>query len=193
MQKLSKEEFEQNRAQHIQEIYERKLFIHPTDTIYGLGCDATSSTAVLHLREAKERYSGPFSVIAPSKDWIRDACEVSEEAEKWLDKLPGPYTLIFYLKKKYAVAPEVNPTQDTIGVRMPDHWFTDVVADLGRPIVTTSANKVGKAFMTDLDKLDPQVGKHLHFAIYEGEKKGTPSTIVNLTEGEEITDRSSQA
>lgn len=189
MQVISKEEFMQNKTKYVQEIYDKKIFIYPTDTIYGIGCDATSSSAVLHLRETKVRYTKPFSIIAPSKQWIRDSCEVTPEGEKWLAKLPGPYTLVFYLKKKYAVAPEVNPTRATLGVRIPDHWISDFVAELGRPIVTTSPNIVGKAFMTTIDNLDPQIAKHVTFTVYEGEKKASPSTIVDITKGEEIQER----
>ncbi len=74
------------------------VFIHPTDTIYGLGCDATNEQSVKKIREVKQRPTTPFSVIAPSKEWIEANCVITKEAKSWLKKLPGPFT--FILKKK---------------------------------------------------------------------------------------------
>ena len=73
-----------------------EIFIYPTDTIYGLGCDATNEKLVKELREIKNRDDKPLSVIAPSVKWIFDNFDVGLELlEKYL---PGPYTLL--LKKK---------------------------------------------------------------------------------------------
>ncbi len=162
------------------EIEKGAIFVYPTDTIYGLGCDATSSRAVSKLREMKDRPKQAFSVIAPSKDWIVKNCEVSKEAEEWVNKLPGPYTLILKLKNKKAISKEVNDGLDTVGVRIPKHWIAGLIRTLGRPIITTSANKVGKAFMTSLDNLDDDIKSKVDFIIYEDEKKGNPSTLINL-------------
>ncbi|GAG45638.1 unnamed protein product, partial [marine sediment metagenome] len=72
------------------EIEIRKLrnsvFIYPTDTIYGIGCNALNSKLVKRIRRIKKRDNKPFSVIAPSKKWIYDNCEVDR---KILKKLPG--------------------------------------------------------------------------------------------------------
>ena len=167
-----------------------KLFIHPTDTIYGIGCNARSSSAVKEVRKVKQREKTPFSVMAPSKQWIKENFEITKQAEKWLDKLPGPYTLILKKKNPTCVAAEVAPGLDTVGVRIPDHWFAKIVEELKIPIITTSANQTGKTFMTSLEDIDPEVEKGMHFAIYEGEKKGRPSKIIDLTKDkEEIKER----
>lgn len=171
-------------------ILDGAVFIHPTDTIYGIGCDATNDAAVKKIREAKQRVSMPFSVIAPSKGWIYENCEVSEEAESWLDKLPGPYTLIFRLKNKSAVAASVVSGSENLGVRMPRHWILDVVKELGFPVVSTSANITGQPYMTSVDELDSSIRQKVDFAIFEGEKDGRPSTIVKLFEkGVEVVER----
>jgi len=152
------------------------IFIYPTDTIYGIGCNALNSKAVIRLRKIKEQYDRPVSIIAPSKKWIMENCEVNEGA---LSKLPGPYTLIVKLKTK-VIAKEVNLGSGTVGVRMPNHWITRQVAKFGFPIVTTSVNKTGNQFMTSFDNLDAEIAKKVDFIVYDGKKEGHPSTIINL-------------
>ncbi len=183
---LTKDEFHVNFDDLCMSIEEGRVFIHPTDTIYGLGCDATHKDAVRRIRDIKERLESPFSVIAPSKEWITENCHVNEKAKEWVDKLPGPYTLIFKLKKKECIAPNVNFDLDTIGVRIPDHWFSESVSMFGKPVVTTSANKSGEDFMTSLENLDAEIKNQIEFIIYEKEKHGKPSTIVDLSNEEPI-------
>ena len=181
MEILSREEFTLEKARLGRKILMGALFIHPTDTIYGIGCDATNPEAVRTVRDVKQREDTPFSVIAPSKEWIRENCELLPNAENWIEKLPGPYTLILPLKKMEGVAQEVNAGRSTLGVRIPDHWFSGVVEELGIPVVTTSANIHGHEFMTSLDDLSPLIAAKMSFAIFEGEKRGRPSKIVDLT------------
>ncbi len=187
---VTKEEFLLEKIKYIRLVGKGAVFIHPTDTIYGIGCDATSEKAVQRIRSIKQRAAMPFSVIAPSKEWIFENCEVSAEGEKWIGKLPGPYTLILKLKKKSAVAAAVNLGSSTLGVRMPKHWFTDVVAELGFPVVSTSANLTGQPYMTSVEDLDEGIKQKVDFIVYEGEKQGRPSTIVKLFEKEvEVVER----
>ncbi|MBU1704800.1 MAG: threonylcarbamoyl-AMP synthase [Nanoarchaeota archaeon] len=186
MQVLTKDEFELHKEELLMKIKEGAVFIHPTDTIYGIGCNAKSEKAVRKVRDIKERYERPFSVIAPSKDWIKKNCH---DGESWLSKLPGPYTLILKLKDKNCIVSEVNNGMDTLGVRIPDHWFTVVASEAKVPLITTSANITGNDFMTTLDNLDPKIAAKIDFIVYEGEKHGRPSKIVDLTSGEKITER----
>ena len=179
MKILTKDEINVNKEVILEVMEGGAIFIHPTDTIYGIGCNALDEKFVQEVREIKGRPDAPFSVIAPSKDWIKQNCVISKEGEKWLNKLPGPYTLI--LKVKDGVARNVAPGLDTLGVRIPDHWFSKIVGELGKPVVTTSANKAGGNFMTSLEDLDEDIKPKLEFIVYEGEKKGRPSQIVDLT------------
>lgn len=159
------------------------VFIYPTDTIYGIGCNALDEAAVERVRQLKERVTKPFSIIVPSKQWILKNCVVIKEGKEWLDKLPGPYTLILKLKNKNAIAKSVNQGTENIGIRIPDHWISSLVQELGFPIVTTSANLSGQPYMTSLEDLDESIEQGVDFILYEGEKKGRPSKIVNLVEG----------
>jgi L-threonylcarbamoyladenylate synthase len=155
------------------------IFIHPTDTIYGIGCNALISKAVEKIRQLKQRPITPFSVMVPSVDWIRENCMITRQAEKYLKELPGPVTLILRTKNE-PVAPEVVPEDSTLGIRIPDHWFHKIIKELDIPIITTSVNKVGKSFMTSLNDIDPEIKKGIDFAIDEGKKEGRPSKIIHL-------------
>ena len=115
MEVLTKEEFEGKTWHWYNQIKNNALFIYPTDTIYGIGCDATSEEAVKKLRNVKTRYTRPFSIIAPNKQWILENCVIGEKEKSWIDKLPGPYTLILKLKNKTAIAKETNNEGDRIG------------------------------------------------------------------------------
>lgn len=185
MQVLTKEDFNYRKKEILAKIKDGKLFIHPTDTIYGIGCDALNNEAVKRVRETKNRPKNPFSIIAPSKGWIYENCIVDEEAKKWIERLPGPYTLILKLKDKSAIAKDVAPGVDSIGIRMPEHWFTKAVEEVNTPVISTSANLVGEDHMTSIDDMHSDIKSRMEFIIYEGEKKGRPSTIVDLTEEKE--------
>ena len=181
MRVINPDEFKDEKDKLIESILDGAVFIYPTDTIYGIGCDATNSDSVKKIRKLKSRATNPFSVIAPSLDWIKENCIVTKEGEEWLKKLPGPYTLIFKLKNKKCVAKKVNPGLDTIGVRIPKHWISKVVSELEIPIVTTSVNKSSQDYMTSLEDLDETFQNEVDFVIYEGEKEGRPSKIIDLT------------
>jgi L-threonylcarbamoyladenylate synthase len=184
---VSRPEFWHRKAKFLKEIKSGAVFIYPTDTVYGIGCDATNSKAVQRVRQLKNRNVMPFSVIAPNKKWIEEHCEFKQE---WLDKLPGPYTLIMKLKDHDCLSPGVTVGRNTIGVRIPAHWIADIAETLDRPIVTTSANITGGNCMQKLEDL-PRELLHVDFIIYEGEKRGAPSELVDLTEKQvKITHRS---
>ncbi|MBD3249804.1 threonylcarbamoyl-AMP synthase [Candidatus Woesearchaeota archaeon] len=182
---IAKEDVKVRKSEVFSKIFSGEMFVHPTDTIYGLGCNAEKEKAVKNLRDIKQRPDTPFSVIAPSKEWIKKNCIVDKEAEKYIEELPGPVTLILKLKNPKAVAKNVAPGKESIGVRIPNHWIADMVKDMDTPIITTSVNLVGKLPMTSTEDIDPEIQKHLHFVIYEGEKKGRPSRIIHL-EDEEV-------
>jgi L-threonylcarbamoyladenylate synthase len=166
------------------------VFIYPTDTIYGIGCDATNSKLVQKIRKMKHNLEMPFSVIIPNKNMIFQFCETDEKTKEWMKKLPGPYTLIFNVKKKF-IAGNVNPQGNTIGIRIPNHWFYDCIKKMKVPIVTTSANISGQDFMTSLEDLDEDIKRQVDFVVYDGQIKGRPSNIVHLEkEVVEIKDRS---
>lgn len=182
---ITKKTFLKNKQKYLRLITNGKLFIYPTDTIYGIGCDATNTKAVQAIHILKQREKKPFSVLIPSKDWILENCIVSSSAKRWLRKLPGKYTFILPLKNKKAVASSVHLGDYTLGVRIPKHWVRLVVATFGKPIVTTSVNITGQQFMTSLSGIPASFKKKIAFVIYEGPNKAHPSTIIDFVSGKE--------
>jgi len=181
---FNRDEFTVHKAELLRDL-KHAVFIYPTDTIYGIGCNAMDEALVHKVRAIKQRHDLPFSVIAPSKEWILAHCVVDERAASWLDKLPGPYTLILKLRKRNGLPDAVNMGLDTLGVRIPNNWFSEVVEELGVPLITTSANLTGDDHMTSLDDLHPVVKKNVDVIIYTGELRGKPSAIVRLDTPEE--------
>lgn len=160
-----------------------KIFIYPTDTIYGLGCDATNRSLVQKIRKLKRRSEKPFSVIAPSKKWIADNCILTSEARKWLKKLPGPYTLVLQMKKKCV---SDNVAKNKIGVRIPANEFSKKVRLFGKPFVTTSVNVSGEAVLKNPNKLKRSIIKGVDYFVNIGSLQGKPSKVVDLSSGKAI-------
>jgi L-threonylcarbamoyladenylate synthase len=183
METYSKRDYEKRRQQIVEQIKKGAVFIYPTDTIYGIGCDATNEKAVARIRRIKGNNTRPFSVMAPDIDWIQDNCDIDSKEEEWLAKLPGPYTLVLILKNQKAVAENVSKSE-SLGVRMPAHWAAELSRLARVPIVSTSANLSGGMYMTSLEDLNEEVRKSVDFIIDVGEVSGRPSTVVDLTESE---------
>ena len=156
------------------------VIVYPTDTVYGVGCDARCAAAVRRIRVLKGRgFAKPFSVIAPSRQWIRANCFLSREAAQAVNRLlPGRYTLVLRLKNKGCVARATNAGRATLGVRLPHHWIAGVVRKAGVPLVTTSVNKSGEPPARTLRELK-EFGADL--IVFEGAKRGRPSTIVDFS------------
>jgi len=180
MQIFTKEDYYENKQEVVKRIRSGEIFIYPTDTIYGIGCDATNFAAVQKIRNTKHNFLRPFSVMVPDKEWIRECCEMTGKSDDWIEKLPGPFTLILPMKENI-VSENITDTGN-LGVRIPDIWSSELAKLAGVPIVSTSANLSGGLFMTSFETLNDEVKKHIDFMINVGEVRGRPSTIVNLVD-----------
>ncbi len=185
MRILTKAQFLREKEIWLAKLVAGATFMYPTATIYGIGCDATNKRAIEIIRIAKQRDEKPFSVIAPSKQWIEENCMISEAAKECLQKLPGPFTLLLPLKNKNAVAPNVIGAGENIGVRIPKHWWSEFVAEFCKPLVTTSVNIAGQSHATSVWNVPIKMKEFIDFAVDEGEIKGQPSTILDCT-GKEV-------
>jgi len=153
------------------------VFIYPTDTVYGIGCDAGNNKSVERIRAIKQT-KHPLSVIAPSKEWIKNNLNVS--SPEYLKKLPGPYTLIF--KKKTKTMLSAASPGNSLGVRVPKHPFTELVSAAGAPFVTTSANISGQPTIKSTEEIPKKILEQIDFVIDAGTLGGKPSTVIDLTE-----------
>lgn len=158
-----------------EEILKGKIFIYPTDTIYGLGCDATNISAVNKIKNIKGRDKDkPLSIIAPSINWIKENLIIDVDLEKYL---PGAYTLI--LKKKNKDFLSHVSSSDSIGVRIPDHPFTKEIQKSQVPFITTSVNLSGEPFLVDLNDLNKEISEKVDYLIIsETILSGKPSTLI---------------
>ena len=163
----------------------KSIFIHPTDVMYGIGCDARDNTLVMRIRVLKHWQTHPFNIRAPSKEWIREHMDLPEEA---LRHLPGPVTIIGRLKNEQAIASEVHLGTNIIGVRIPNHWISSVVEKLGFPIVSTCANKRAQQLMTCIDDAHPDLVRSAKIVLHEGVKTGDQPLFIDYTEEQLITE-----
>ena len=185
MEIITPTEFKKQEEKFCEKITKGAIFIYPTDTIYGIGCNAHNATSINLIRKLKQRPTQPFSICVPSKIWIKQHCTIDKKIQQAINKLPGPYTLLLQLKNKKAIASNVNGNLETVGVRITKHWFQRYIFKMDLPIVTTSVNKHGQPFMTSLGNLNPNFERNVEFCIYEGPKDGRPSIIIDPQKDEQ--------
>jgi L-threonylcarbamoyladenylate synthase len=158
----------------VEDILSGKIFIYPTDTIYGIGCNALNEKAVEKIKKLKKRERDkPLSVIAPSFDWIEENCVVDVELKKYL---PGPYTII--LKKKDPEFLKHVSDTDSLGVRIPACEFSEHVKDAGVPFITTSVNLSRDPFARSIEEVPKEILDNVDRIVNEGKLNGEPSTLV---------------
>lgn len=158
-----------------------KVFIYPTDTIYGLGCNAENKEAVNKIKQIKIRDSDkPLSIIAPSIEWIEENLIIDDELKFSLNKyLPGPYTLI--LKKKNPNFLSWVSNNDSLGVRIPNNDFCRQIQETGIPFITTSVNLSKEAPLLKIKDIKPKIKDKVDFIIPAKDDKelsGKPSTLI---------------
>jgi len=127
-------------------LQQEEVVAFPTETVYGLGADATSEKAVQKIFAAKGRPAdNPLIVHMAKKEQIHEVVQhIPEVAHKLIDRfLPGPLTLI--LKSNGRCAQNVTAGLSTVAVRIPDHPVASSILDeCGLPLAAPSANLSGK-------------------------------------------------
>lgn len=176
--------FEKDLSKAAEFIQHGEIIAFPTDTVYGLGADATNEEAVKKIFKAKGRPANrPLNVlIADKKDITQYAVDVPEEALLLAEKFwPGPLTII--LNKKNMFAPSVTGELNTIGLRMPDHPLTlKFIKQCGVPLAAPSANSSGRPSPTTADHVFDDLEGKIPGVIDGGETPfGIESTVLELS------------
>ena len=166
-----------------------ELVALPTETVYGLGADASNPLAALKIFAAKDRPADhPLIVhLAHASQLGAWALEIPPEALALAKAFwPGPMTLI--LKKRPEVPDEVTGGQDTVGLRIPDHPVAlDLLSAFGGGIAAPSANRFGRISPTTAQHVAEELGERVAMILDGGAcEVGIESTIIDLSRGEAV-------
>ena len=156
----------------------------PTETVYGLGADASSREAVARLYAVKRRPADHPVIVhfADAKQAFEWAREVPEGAKKLAGKFwPGPLTLV--LKRSKKAGDFVTGGQDTIGLRVPAHPVAqELLKAFGGGIAAPSANRFGAISATTAAHVRADLGNDVEVVLDGGPSEvGIESTIVDLS------------
>ena len=160
-----------------------QLVVLPTDTLYGLGCDAFSSVAVQGLLDAKGRGRDmPVPVLVGSWSTVDGlVLGVPPEARRLIEAFwPGGLSIV--LRHAPSLAWDLGDTRGTVMLRMPLHPVAlELLRDVG-PMAVSSANRSGQPPATTADQARDQLGERVP-VLLDGGPAGAavPSTVVDLT------------
>jgi len=161
-----------------------RLVAFPTETVYGLGADASNPDAVRRIFQAKGRPAGhPLIVHVPSVDCLNDwVLTVPDAAQQLAARFwPGPLALI--LNKRPEVPMVVTGGQNTVGLRMPDHPVAlRLLRAFGGGIAAPSANRFCRISPTQAAHVEEELGDAVDLILDGGAcQVGVESTIVDLS------------
>lgn len=166
------------------------LILYPTDTVWGIGCDATNEEAVQRVYALKQS-SDKRSMLCLCRDadmvvrYVNRAPGIAFEVMELSDK---PLTAI--LPGATGVAASLIPDEGTLGVRVPRHDFCQaLLRKFGRPIVSTSANISGEPAAKRLKEVERTIIEGVDYVVnprFEGKPTFKPSSIIAFGEGNEV-------
>lgn len=163
------------------------LVAFPTETVYGLGADATNGTAVARIYEAKGRPQfNPLIVHVPSIETARTLGDFGPAAEKLAAAFwPGPLSLVVPLKAGAGIASLVTAGLATLAIRVPAHPVARALLHAaGRPIAAPSANPSGRTSPTRASHVAEGLGDRVDLILDGGPTRvGLESTIVGCAAG----------
>lgn len=162
-----------------------ELVAFATETVYGLGADATNDKAVARLFAAKgrPRFNPLISHIANDAS-LREIAEPDERAELLAETLwPGPLTLVLPRRENGPICDLACAGLTSIAIRVPAHPTARALINAaGRPIAAPSANRSGKVSATTVKHVLSDLGGHISYVVAGGRpESGIESTIVDLT------------
>jgi L-threonylcarbamoyladenylate synthase len=161
-----------------------QVIAYPTETVYGLGCDATNRQAVERIYAIKQREAGkPMLVLVSSLKMASEFLEVSKLAKRLAKEYwPGPLTIVLKVKEQM----RESLGRETVGVRVSSHPLAlAIVKKIKRPLISTSANLSGQepaVSMEDVVSYFSGDGPGPDMLIDGGQlAEAMPSTILDLS------------
>ncbi len=165
-----------------------KLIVFPTQSLYGIGANAFSTSAVKKVFEIKKRsLSMPILILIKNKEYLKKlVLEIPDIAEKIMDKFwPGNLTIIFNAAKgiNQLLAPNKK-----IGVILPAHPIASAIVKSTKfPITATSANISGLPAISEIKQTEKNFLKNFDLIIDAGKLKGGKgSTVIDVTNKDQI-------
>lgn len=162
------------------------IILYPTDTVWGVGCDATNAEAVQKVYQLK-RSENKKAMIVLCRDlnmaarYIRRPIDIAFEVMELSTK---PLTAI--MPGGVGVAPNLIPEEGTLAIRVPDHEFCqELLRRFGKPIVSTSANISGEETPKRLAEISREIAEGVDYIVaprLEGKATHKPSSIVAFDE-----------
>ena len=183
-----KEQIQQIRAQQVNDITQcvntlnnGGLILYPTDTVWGIGCDATNAEAVKRVYQLKQRDdSKALIVLIDNADHIDHyVVDVPAIARELIDVAVKPLTIIY--EGAYNLAPNLLGDEDSVGIHIPnDEFCHQLCARFGKPIVSTSANVSGNPTAKTFADIDPAIVNGVDYAVEYRRDDTTPHHPSNI-------------
>ncbi|MDO8668207.1 MAG: L-threonylcarbamoyladenylate synthase [bacterium] len=166
------------------------VIAYPTDTIYGLGCDAGNAEAIEKINKIKgERGNKPFLVLISDFEMLKKYCVVNSEQMEYLKKVwlvptetEGSGAVTVILENRKNLPAELTGGLDSLAVRLPKNEFlVKMISAAGFPVVSTSLNKTGEPPLNNAQNLENYFDYLPDLVIDAGEGRNIkPSRLVDL-------------
>ncbi|AXG70300.1 threonylcarbamoyl-AMP synthase [Kordia sp. SMS9] len=163
--------------------------LYPTDTVWGLGCDATNPAAVQKIYTLKNREESKalICLVSDTRMLERFIEEIPEVAYDLLEATDKPTTIIY--DNPVGIAENLVATDKTLAIRIPDDEFCQkLIRKFKRPIVSTSANISGQPTPTSFAEISNGIKNGVDYIVNlkDDKKAAEPSTIIQLRTNGEI-------
>ena len=175
--------FEKELENTLKALREGGLILYPTDTVWGIGCDATNEEAVKKVYTLKQREDHKALICLVANDAMleRHVKKVPDVAYDIIDLATKPTTIIYDAPR--GVAPNLVGKDDTLAIRIASDKFCKyLIGAFKKPIVSTSANISGAPTPGSFSEIDPNILKGVDYVVNlrREESKGVPSSIIKL-------------
>jgi L-threonylcarbamoyladenylate synthase len=162
------------------------LILYPTDTIWGIGCDATNPSAVQKVYDLKKRDDSKALIVLldDAGKLNRYVREVPEVAWDLIDNADRPMTIIY--PGVLNLAKNLMASDGTAAIRITsDEFCKQLIYKFGKPIVSTSANISGEAFAGSFQDVVPAIVTGVDHVVdlHKNRPVGKPSSIIKLDPG----------